>query len=113
MEPLLKSILKRLLFAFFALVITDAVISYLDSQKNDSLKADTEDCSFDEESKEGSKNSQLKFRGFSMPFDDDICHEFVFFNPVIDIEFNRFSVEKPPLKNGHSNYVYSPPEHIA
>jgi hypothetical protein len=112
-EKLTILLLRKLLIAFFALILCDAIISFCALQKQSAEKSPTEECSFEKEIKEESKQAKIKMKNFSMPFDDDICHKFYFFNPYINISYRFYNSSAPIIQNGHPNFVYSPPEHLS
>jgi len=104
------SIIKGVLFSFFAIIIANLVVSICIVEKQSIEKADVEESSFEKEIKEESRQAKIQLKNFSMPFDDDICHEFCFFNPYITTCFTSYNSIATPIQSGHSDFIYSPPE---
>ncbi|MCW3071776.1 MAG: hypothetical protein JWO44_1666 [Bacteroidetes bacterium] len=103
-------IAKYILFLFFSVFVTNAIVSLVLKNSGDSeLCAELEDdCKKEAEKKEN--NKKFSFSPNSMPFDDDICHEFHFTYYFVTIKHLKYGSPDPSLLDASLLKLYSPPK---
>ncbi|MCW3105402.1 MAG: hypothetical protein JWO09_3842 [Bacteroidetes bacterium] len=104
------TIAKYILFFFFGVLVANAVVSVALKNSDDSaLCMELEDdCEKESEKKENTK--KLSFSPNTMPFDDDICHEFHFDYYFVTIKHLRYGSPDPSLLDASLLKLYSPPK---
>lgn len=66
----------------------------------------------EKEVKDDIQQQKIQFKRTSGPSDDDICHDFEFINPLIEIKYTTYKQLVEPLTLGYPNFIFSPPDYL-